>query len=123
MPHQHQALPLTTESLADRSLSFIRYQSNLVFAFQGQVFNALTVLSIGQAVMAMGGRQFVPNVVNRPVELPYDLVVSLYREAERTYQAACGKYLKDEEDAKQQATDLFASKRTDPQSSLDEDLT
>lgn len=123
VPHQHQALPLTTESLADQGLSFLRYQSNLVFAFQGQVFNALTVLGLGPALQALAGRRFMPNAANRPIELGYDSLVVLYTEAGRVYQAACEQYLKDEEDAKQRAADLFASRRTDPQSSLDEDLT
>ena len=119
-PHQHQALPLTTESLADQGLSFIRYQGNLVFAFQGQVFNALTVLSIGKAVMDMSGRKFVPNAANRPIELTFDVVVSLYTEATRVYQAACDQYLKEEEDARERATKLFARAET---TDLDTDLT
>ncbi len=96
VPHQHQALPLTKESLADHSINFLNYTADLNFAYNGQVYNALTVLSLS-SVFDLTCIAYVPNVVGRPTKVLNQDLPELRAEAYLVYVKACEAYLAAEE--------------------------
>lgn len=92
VPHQHQAQPLTKESLADHSTNFLNYTTALTFAHSGHVYNALTVLSL-KSVFDLDTVAYVPNVVGRPTKIPIANFHELCAEAYLVYTRACEAYL------------------------------
>lgn len=112
VPHQHQALPLTTESLADHSINFLNYTTALSFPYLGHVYNALTVMSLAPLFVNVSPA-YIPNVVSRPTRVDSKDVPLLLAEAIVVYKKACEVYFEAEDAYKDKIAKTMAARPVD----------